>query len=150
MSILPMTAAHKICEMSGWTATHLSVQKILYFSNMFYVGENKGQPLFEEHFEAWMYGPVLPSLYDKLKMFGADPIQNIFNKPLMIAEEMNCFLESIGGALLKRTAADLVTLTHQKNGAWAKNYVSYSNMKIPHTDIWNEYREFDEKYRRAA
>jgi uncharacterized phage-associated protein len=33
-----------------------------------------GDPLFEEDFQAWIHGPVIPVLYQKYKSFGWQPI----------------------------------------------------------------------------
>lgn len=42
--------------------SNLKLQKLLYFSWLEYYRRN-GTPLFEEEFEAWKYGPVVPSVY---------------------------------------------------------------------------------------
>lgn len=148
MNFSSFQIARKICELSTWQVTNLSLQKILYFCHMIYLGENNGKPLVEENFQAWMYGPVLPNLYEKLKIFGADPIANRFYGVEDIQDkQLNSFLERVAGALLKRKPWELVTLTHSKTGAWAKNYISGQNKKISNEDILEEYREFNERYK---
>lgn len=146
MSISSYQAAKKICELSNWTVTNLSLQKILYFIHMFYLGEER-KTLINEDFEAWMYGPVIPSLYNQFKRFGADPIRNIFYDTKDISDdEINSFIEEIGVALIKRKPWELVTLTHNKEGAWAKNYSPKWNKIIPQNDILKEYKNrYEEK-----
>lgn len=145
MAMSSLMIAKKICELSNWQITNLSLQKIIYFCHMIYLGRNNGEPLVEEDFQAWMYGPVLPTLYEKLKIFGAQPIKNRFYRVNEIDDQsINSFLEEIAGALLKREAWELVTLTHSKTGAWAKNYVSGFNKKISNEDILEEYVGFNE------
>ncbi|WP_430681816.1 Panacea domain-containing protein [Mesorhizobium australafricanum] len=53
--------------------THLSLQKLLYFSHGRYLISNR-IPLIKEHFEAWQYGPVLPSVYRALKHTGSSEL----------------------------------------------------------------------------
>ena len=129
--------AKKICELSNWRITNLSIQKVIYFCHMFYLGANNGKPLIDESFEAWDYGPVLPSLYHKLKMFGADPIESLL---FTFTEDIkdvivNKLIEEVAGALVDREAWELVALTHSKKGAWVKNYYPNLNKKISNTDI---------------
>ncbi|MCL8209970.1 Panacea domain-containing protein [Spiroplasma attinicola] len=53
---------HKITE-------PVKLQKILYFLYLEYLKENNNK-LFEEEFEAWVYGPVLKRVYNHLKYVG--------------------------------------------------------------------------------
>ena len=63
MAIAPLKAAKFVCETGGWNITNLSLQKILYFCHLAFLGENEGKPLFDKNFEAWELGPVLRSVY---------------------------------------------------------------------------------------
>lgn len=47
----------------------VKLQKILYFLYLEYLKENN-KKLFEDEFEAWIYGPVLRSVYNHLKYVG--------------------------------------------------------------------------------
>lgn len=134
--------AKKICALSNWRITNLSIQKVIYFCHMFYLGKNDGKPLINELFEAWDYGPVLPSLYQRLKMFGAGPIEPlIFTFTDNIKDSaVNKLIDTVAGALVQRDPWQLVALTHNKLGAWAKNYTPSSNIKIANKDILEEYK----------
>lgn len=46
--------------------SHLKLQKILYYIQAFHLAYYE-EPLFNEKFQAWVHGPVLRSIYDKLK-----------------------------------------------------------------------------------
>lgn len=135
--------AKKICILSSWRITNLSIQKVIYFCHMFYLGMNNGKPLVSESFEAWNYGPVLPSLYQGLKMFGADPIEPLIFNFIKDIENSSIskLVDEVAGALVNRDAWELVALTHSKSGAWVKNYHPGFNNKIPNTDILEEYQK---------
>lgn len=49
--------------------TNMKLQKMLYYQQGFHLAYF-GTPLFEEDIEAWMYGPVVPTVYDHFKEFG--------------------------------------------------------------------------------
>ena len=52
---------------------HMKLQKMIYFANGWALGVT-GEPLIDERFEAWQYGPVVPSIYHQFKAFGRRPI----------------------------------------------------------------------------
>lgn len=54
---------NRVDRESGEAMTHLKVQKLLYFSQAYYLANFK-TPLFEEDFEAWAHGPVLRSVFN--------------------------------------------------------------------------------------
>lgn len=142
MSISSLQLAKKICELSHWHISNLSVQKIIYFCHMFHLGKNNGNVLIDQLFEAWDYGPVLPTLYRELRIFGAAPIESLFFYRTENIEDRNIasLVEDVAGDLVKREPWQLVALTHSKDGAWAKNYFPGTNKSIPNEDILEEYK----------
>jgi uncharacterized phage-associated protein len=131
-----------ICERGDWTVTNLQLQKILYMAQMSYMGENGGSRLADAKFEAWDYGPVEPTLYRKVRMFGARPIQDVFYQARRFKDNdpRRQVLDDVCEALLPLRPAELVDLTHWNGGAWAKNYVpGLRGLKIPDTDIAAEF-----------
>lgn len=66
---------NNLCDReSGSVVTHLQVQKMLYFAQAWHMMV-LDTPLFEEDMEAWPHGPVVPSVWQKFKQYGWDPIQ---------------------------------------------------------------------------
>jgi uncharacterized phage-associated protein len=63
MTISVFDAARTLGYYSDWKLSNLQMQKILYLAHMVYMDKNSGEPLVDEDFQAWDYGPVLPSLY---------------------------------------------------------------------------------------
>lgn len=53
--------------------TNLELQKLLYFSWIDYF-KNRREYLFNEPFEAWVLGPVVPDAYYDFCAYGADMI----------------------------------------------------------------------------
>lgn len=143
MTISSFQAAKKICELSDWTITNLKLQKILYLSHLYYLGREK-EPLVNEKFEAWYYGPVEPLLYDKMKVFGNRPIRDAF---FDITTKTPCkefyFIENQYNEISNKSTWDLVLLTHLKGGAWERYFEEdQKHRKIPNEDISEEYNKF--------
>lgn len=59
---------------SGELMTNMKLQKMLYYQQGFHLAYFD-KPLFQEDIEAWMYGPVVPSMYEKYKEFGRNGIE---------------------------------------------------------------------------
>ena len=142
MTVSPMAAAKHMCARSGWQISNLSLQKMLYLAQMIYMGEHGGEKLIDGTFEAWAYGPVLPTVYGQVKAFGKNPIKNVFHG---VAPEMDAgrrdTLNDAYDQLSQKTPGQLVSITHWKDGAWAKNYIPGAfGVPIPDPDILDEYR----------
>lgn len=138
MPISTLQAAQKVLELSQWNMTDLKLQKLLYLANMIHLGRHN-TPLVDENFEAWMYGPVIPSLYRLLKKFGSNPITiNVGSVENMKCEECKT-LEDVWKSLGEKEGWELVDLTHKFNGAWNKNYDPARTAIISHEDILDEY-----------
>lgn len=140
-------AARYLCERSDWMLTNLELQKILYLSQMVYMGQHEGDRLMNATFEAWDYGPVIPSVYNQVRSFGAGPIKDVFyNASPIMDEERRNLLDDAYDHLSKVTAGQLVSITHWKYGAWAKTYVPGSRgVVIPDDAIYAEARERDRR-----
>lgn len=89
MTITAQEAAYEVCRLSNWTINLDKLNALLYLLHLFYL-DNKNEPLIDENFQAWTCGPMLKSLYLKLKCFHGRPIQNVFYKvnPYLITPEI--------------------------------------------------------------
>ena len=134
-------AAKHLCEKSNWTLTNLKLRKLLYLADMNYVGQT-GQRLINEDFEAWDYGPVLPSVYHACKSFGSKAVPNVFWGVGSIANTNEAaWLDVAWDSLKDQTPGQLVENTHWNRGAWAKRYVpGAKGVKIQTGDMVDEYR----------
>ena len=140
--ISSMSAAKQLCENLNWEISNLSMQKMLYFAHMICLGRSDGgNPLIDRSFEAWDYGPVLPSVYHTAKVFGSDHVKNVFHSVSLPDEGVEKVAIQEATSLLKtKTAGELVAITHWDEGAWAKYYrPGVRGIKIPNADIVDEY-----------
>ncbi len=143
MTVSVVAAAKRMAERSGWSLSNLELQKMLYLAHMLYMGEHEGKPLVSGHFEAWDYGPVHPTLYHHVKMFGSSPVGNIFRfEPDIPEGPQAAILDQAVDELSEATPGRLVAITHRVGGAWDKNYMpGKRNIIIPNGDILAEYKE---------
>lgn len=146
MAIESLSAAKRMCDRSNWSISNLKLQKILYLAHMYHLGLNDA-PLISGHFEAWDYGPVQPEIYHRVKIYGAEPVGNIFRS---VSPAEDCpeteMLDAAVDQLTRAKPGALVAATHWKRGAWAKHYVPGArNIVIPDQDIRQEYLDRQEK-----
>jgi uncharacterized phage-associated protein len=143
VAITSAMAMRRLCELSGWTLTNLEVQKLLYFAQMIALGKSKGRnPMTLEHFEAWDLGPVLPSAYRRVKVFGNKPIPPLLFGGRGEVPEFEEILKEAYEAFGHLTASQLVAETHWKNGAWSEHYrPGARGIEIPNEAILKEYQK---------
>ena len=94
--------------------SNLQLQKILYYIQKTYL--DLGNIAFEEDFEAWQFGPVIPSVYSYFCGFGGMPIRMLYE------EEIDIYDKNIVDPIIENKRLlnpwDLVEETHEKGKAW--------------------------------
>jgi len=129
-----LSVAKFYADKSDWSLSNLQLQKMTYLSQLVWF-KSHDEPLIDSSFEAWDYGPVVPSMYHKLKCFGSRPVKNVFRSVKTIDNnDVVKFLNKGFEVLSKKEPWELVGLTHTEGGAWAKHYLSES-VVISNDDI---------------
>ena len=105
---------YKIAE-SGDLATHLKIQKLLYFAEG-WTQVLLNRELFEEDMQAWAHGPAVPEVYQVFKGYGWNPLPVPKKKDLAringdIKEVLADVLDAYGDYSAKR----LEDLTHRED-----------------------------------
>lgn len=145
MTVPVLSAGQWLAHRSGWMLSNLELQKILYLAHMFHLGRT-GEPLVTGLFEAWDYGPVHPVLYQRVKVFGSDPVENVFHDVPEVPQgpEMD-ILEEAFVSLGDAGPGKLVNATHRKGGAWATHYSpGVRGRIIPNAAIRDEFQRFND------
>lgn len=116
-------------DTQGKTISNLKLQKILYFVQAeFLVAKNKS--CFVDEIEAWDFGPVVPEVYHKYKIFGGSNIPVLGNSgfPNVISKGDQVLVDRIMDACATYPASVLVDITHSQ-APWIDAY-SYSRNAI--------------------
>jgi len=102
---------NKIDPEAGESITPLKLQKLVYYAQAWSLSFNKS--LFEEDFQAWVHGPVIPSLYVHFKEYGSSNIPKVysFDSSVFDQEEIN-ILDLVWSVYGKYDAKYLERLTH--------------------------------------
>jgi len=112
-----MTTCYDIANYFIWLAndtgsfiSNLKLQKLVYYAQAWHLAI-KDAPLFEEDFEAWIHGPVIPALYQKYKQFGWKPILEEVQFP-HLPEETRQFLDDVAAEYFSCDGYYLERMTH--------------------------------------
>ena len=130
----------------GETLTNLKLQKLVYIANGWHLAL-LSESLFDESVEAWTYGPVVPSVYQNFKRFGAGAI----NEPgtlYSFGERTGAILNAVWDAYANFSAVQLVAMTHKPGTPWSITFGDGSGKGdvIPTNVISSHYRELANKY----
>ncbi|MFD1674943.1 Panacea domain-containing protein [Alicyclobacillus fodiniaquatilis] len=123
--------------------TQMKLQKLLYFIyREFYKKTDKR--LFNERFEAWKYGPVLPSIYHEFKQFGADPI-TAYSKDskgdsflLVESPQIKQVIDEVWTQYRSYSGIELSQITHRIGTPWYKAWQTYNDFLMDE-DILADY-----------
>lgn len=112
--------------------THLQLQKITYFIFGYLIREGHEliteQLYADEQFQAWLYGPVIPSIYEEFKKYKSMPILHEgqrFNDIDSLSTVNEVILN-----LINHDVFDLVNVSH-KHQFWKDNETLILNNKKP-------------------
>lgn len=120
--------------------TMLHVMKLTYISHGWHLAIFNGKPLIGDDIEAWRYGPVIPTLYRNLKLYGRENItkliycgtslskhSDIDTRKSFIEQRINPDSQRLINKVLDEysdlTAMQLSALTHQVGTPWSKCYI---------------------------
>ena len=116
------------------------VQKLVYFAHAWYLAF-KENPLIDESFEAWAYGPVIPGLYQELKHYGRQAISRSVD-PVDLDPDTEAILEEGWSKYGHLGASKLIGLTHKIGDPWDSVYEGgVMGIEIPDDLIKKCYRE---------
>ncbi|MFZ4665312.1 MAG: Panacea domain-containing protein [Prochlorotrichaceae cyanobacterium] len=103
---------------TGSFLSNLKLQKLVYYAQAWHLALYDA-PLFAEDFQAWVHGPVIPSLYQKYKSFGWQPILEDADPKL--PEDVFQFLDEVAEEYFGCDAYELEQMTHAEDPwKWAR------------------------------
>ena len=96
----------------GERLTNLKLQKLLYYQQGFHLAFF-GTPLFAEDVEAWMYGPVVPAVYDEYSAYGSSALPEV-KGPVSLSENEEELFNEVYDAYREFSAIGLMNRTHSE------------------------------------
>ena len=94
----------------GERLTNLKLQKLLYYQQGYHLAAF-GTPLFSEDVEAWMYGPVVPTVYDVFSAYGSSALP-VVESEISLSEEEEILFSQVYDAYREFSAIGLMNRTH--------------------------------------
>lgn len=118
------------CKERGISISNLKLQKLLYFVQAQFL-VTLGKPAFQEHIEAWDFGPVVPEAYHYFKIWGSSEIpeelvQDAKNSIYLNDQKV---IDTILKECASYSASTLVEITHNQ-APWIDNYEKGCNNTI--------------------
>lgn len=132
-----------IANETGSYISNLKLQKLVYYAQAWHLAVYNA-PLFDEDFEAWVHGPVIPALYYEYKQFGWKPILKEVERP-SFSQELQELLDEVTDEYFACDAFELEQMTHQED-PWIEARKSLpkdeaSNVIIPKQLMGDYYRQ---------
>lgn len=109
------------CTEEACPISNLQLQKILYYIQVEFL-KRFGKPAFQDEIEAWMFGPVIRSVYNRYCGFGSMKIQDYSAVDLPCTEEEQELINQIVEQNRSLKPWDLVEATHADGKAWSRIY----------------------------
>ena len=120
------------CQQKGYVISNLKLQKILYFIQaQFLVFGDEHKACFSDDIQAWKFGPVVPTVYRKYRLYGNAHIPSFDKEENFseIAEKDKTMINRIVDRCADYTASQLVELTHRQS-PWKDAYETGKNSVI--------------------
>lgn len=127
------------CSNTNKIISNLKLQKVLYFVQAEFLVDT-GHPCFYEDIEAWDFGPVVPEVYFKFRIYGSATIPPIKPVHFKISDADRIRINSIVSACSEYTASQLVEITHNQT-PWRKAYKKGRNSIISNDSIQKYFTE---------
>lgn len=128
--------------------TQMQLLKLVYIAHGWMLGVFE-EALICDEIQAWKYGPVIPSLYEQLKLNGASKITNpILQEEAIFSDKEVDAIEFTFKSYGKLSAFQLSNITHQDNTPWDQTYGKGDGWAeiISNSSIKQHYQELAKKY----
>lgn len=132
---------------------HMKLQKLVYCANGWWLAFHPQQPLVNEAPQVWKFGPVFPSLYKVLRVYGRAPIKTVqsrspFDPPDTVDDndaDTHRLIDWVWSRYGHLSSFALSDMTHRKGTAWyrvasERNFVVPEGLGIPTEYISEEFR----------
>lgn len=114
-----------VFDIANWylskaSMTPKKLQKIVYYAYAWFLTlmnedeENLDNKLFDNHFEAWVHGPVCPDLYNEYKKYGYEEIPQFTDAVIQLDEDTEDILTQVWDVYGRYTAGQLESISHQE------------------------------------
>lgn len=125
-------------DSSQFKLTNLKLNKLVYFMHGVYLAR-EDTPLIRNRFECWQRGPVISSLYHRLKRFEQGNVTELIScqnyergtvdvvSSTRMDERMTVTLAKATNYFVEKSAFWLVEQSHSISGPWFKHYVQDSS-----------------------
>lgn len=133
-----------LAEAEGRELTQMQVIKLVYVAHGWSLSL-LDRPLINERVEAWQFGPVISSLYQHLKKFGAAPVKgrlpkSIFDKNTELDPVDRTLIEQVYEKYGRLSGVQLSHLTHRSGTPWSTTYrLGVTGKVIPNEVIKDHY-----------
>lgn len=125
-------------QSTGGIISPLKLQKILYFVQADFL-VSTGKPCFSDEIFAYDYGPVIPSVYQKYKIYGGGFIPCRYSDSFIISKADKERINEMVDLCQPYSATELTAIIHQQ-APWKNNYHSDSHAVIPKMEIEEYFR----------
>lgn len=115
--------------------SNLRLQKLLYFIQAQFL-VYASSACFSEKIEAWDFGPVVPIVYQKYKIYGSASIPSAISRSEIesIGENDRSMIDGILELASNYSTSALVQITHQQK-PWLDAHNRYGNQEISLSSI---------------
>ena len=140
----------ELAAQDGKSLTNMQLQKLVYIAHGFYLALTD-QPLIDEDVKAWQWGPVIVSLYESLKHYGAGRVTSRLSAPRDVLDETaKMVIQYVWKAYGRFTGFQLSGITHKENSPWHEQWESWQYQTIPNEMIAEYYRRLLNEQRQSA
>lgn len=109
----------------GELMSNMKLQKMLYYEQGFHIAYFDS-PLFEEDIEAWMYGPVVPSVYEYFKGNGSSGLEP-FGDEISLTDVEEALFNEVFRVYGAFSASGLMNMTHNES-PWISTKTGVGNI----------------------
>ena len=129
----------------------MKLQKLIFYAHAWYLAMHDRQPLFDDDFEAWPWGPVVRDAYLQTLEYGRSPVtaplseleasggSADFTTPLGVSEGLKPFIRSVWDVHKAYSGIQLSNSTHAPGEPWSVMKERYGSLdgkpKIPNSLI---------------